>query len=246
MIEDGLFRDHPVEEVFAVHNWPGLTAGEISARPGAQMAGYDTFEISISGKSRHAAMPHDCYDSIVAAGQLVVALQLIVSRSIDPQAPAVLGVTQIHGADALNIIPQDVKLAGCTRYFDKEAQRQLCDGIKRICAGIEMQYNIVVTVDYKNVYPATINDSESVGKGLDIATNLLGMVKIHADQNPSMASEDFAFMLGEKPGAYLWVGNGPIDMSGALHTPTYDFNDEIIPIGAQFFALLIEETCSVQ
>lgn len=152
-------------------------------------------------------------------------------------------MTQIHGEGALNIILQDVKLAGCTRFFDEAAQIQLSEGIKRICAGIETLFNVTIKVNYKNVYPATINDPDGVAKGFAVAIDLLGAAKVHANQNSSMASEDFAYMLEEKLGAYLWLGNRPIDKSGALHTPTYDFNDYINPIGAQFFASLVEEKC---
>lgn len=243
MIEDGLFDDHPVQDIFALHNWPGLKTGEISGRVGAQMAGYDTFELTVTGLGGHAAMPHDCRDSVLAAGQLIVALQSIVSRSIDPQLPAVLSVTQIHGGDALNIIPKTVKLAGCVRYFDKNTQALLGQRIEQICSSIALQFGVSVAVQYSEVYPPTVNHRTSIEKALATASQQFGIDKVHSDQRPSMASEDFAMMLEKIPGAYLWLGNGSIEEFGALHMPTYDFNDEIIPIGAQFLSSIIEESC---
>lgn len=244
MIKDGLFTDHPVNEIFALHNWPGLAQGAISGRVGAQMAGFDTFEISLTGIGGHAAMPHACRDSIVAAGQLITALQSVVSRSIDPQAPAVLSVTQIHGGDALNVIPERVTLAGCTRYFDSVAQAELKQRLLQICAGIETQFNVRASVDYTYVYPPTINHATSVQTALRVASCVVGHKNVHADHAPSMASEDFAFMLENKPGAYLWLGNGPVNDFGSLHSPQFDFNDAIIPTGAGFLARLVENCCA--
>jgi hippurate hydrolase len=244
MIKDGLFTNHNVDEVFALHNWPGLAQGTFSGRVGPQMAGFDTFEITVTGVGGHAAMPHDCRDGIVAAGHLITALQSVVSRSLDPQAPAVLSVTQIHGGDALNVIPEVVTLAGCTRYFDKKAQADLKLRLLQICAGIETQFGVRVTVDYKDVYPPTINHATSVDTALRVASTIAGPEHVYDDQNPSMASEDFAFMLERVPGAYLWLGNGPVQDFGALHSPQFDFNDAIIPTGAAFLARLVEHSCA--
>ena len=240
MIEDGLYSDHPVDEVYALHNWPGLKQGAFSACPGAQMAGFDTFDITISGRGGHAAMPHECTDSIVASGHLVAALQSIVSRSLDPQVPAVVSVTQIHAGDAYNVIPEIVQLAGCTRYFDKAVKARLQSRMEEVCNGIAAQHGLAVTLDYKSVYPPTINEVRCQKKALAAATVVAGADSVHSDQNPSMASEDFAFMLNQVPGAYVWLGNGDISESGALHSARYDFNDAIIPTGAHFFAALIE------
>jgi amidohydrolase len=240
MIEDGLFADHRVDEVFALHNWPGLAAGAFSVRPGAQMAGFDTFDIEVIGRGGHAAMPHDCADGIVASSQLIGALQSIVSRVVNPQSPAVLSVTQIHAGDAYNVIPETVRLAGCTRYFDKTVKQQLETRMAAICAGVAAQHAIDITLDYKAVYPPTINHPASQKKALTAASLIAGADAAHGDQNPSMASEDFAFMLEQVPGAYVWLGNGPVSGFGALHSPRYDFNDAILPVGARFFAALVE------
>ena len=240
MIEDGLFADHPVDEVYALHNWPGLAPGAFSVRPGAQMAGFDTFDIAVTGRGGHAAMPHDCTDSIVAAGQLIGALQSIVSRNLDPQSPAVLSVTQVHAGDAYNVIPETVRLAGCTRYFDKAVKAQLQTRMAEVCAGVAAQQGAEIALEYNAVYPPTINHAASQQKALAAASILSGPEAVHADQNPSMASEDFAFMLEKVPGAYVWLGNGPVSDFGALHSPRYDFNDAILPIGARFFAALVE------
>ena len=240
MIEDGLFNDHPVDEVYALHNWPGLATGTFSVRPGAQMAGFDTFDIAVSGRGGHAAMPHECTDSIVAAGQLIGALQSIVSRSLDPQSPAVLSVTQIHAGDAYNVIPAAVHLAGCTRYFDGAVKQLLQTRIAEVCKGLADQHSVEVSLDYTAVYPPTINNAASQKKAMAAATRIVGQDSVHDAQNPSMASEDFAFMLEQVQGAYVWLGNGPVSEFGALHSPRYDFNDAILPVGAQFLATLVE------
>lgn len=242
MIEDGLFTDHPVEEVYALHNWPGLDAGNFSVRSGAQMAGFDTFDIAVNGRGGHAAMPHECTDSIVAAGQLIGALQSIVSRSLDPQSPAVLSLTQIHAGDAYNVIPAAVRLAGCTRYFDGAVKQRLQTRIAEVCKGLGGQHSVEVSLDYRAVYPPTINNAASQKKAMAAATRIAGQDAVHDDQPPSMASEDFAFMLEQVQGAYVWLGNGPVSEFGALHSPRYDFNDAILPVGAQFLAALVEGT----
>lgn len=240
MIEDGLFNDHPVDEIYALHNWPGLQPGAFSARPGAQMAGFDTFDIAVTGGGGHAAMPQACNDSIVAAGQLIGALQSIVSRNLDPQSPAVLSVTQINAGDAYNVIPEVVRLAGCTRYFDKAVKQQIQNRMTEICAGVAAQNAVEIKLDYKAVYPPTFNNLVNQQKALAAASAVAGQDAVHGDQNPSMASEDFAFMLEQVPGAYVWLGNGPVSEFGTLHSPRYNFNDAILPIGAQFFATLVE------
>lgn len=241
MIEDGLFADHPVDEVYALHNWPGLASGTFSVRPGAQMAGFDTFDIAVTGRGGHAAMPHECSDSIVAAGQLIGALQSIVSRNLDPQSPAVVSVTQVHAGDAYNVIPETVRLAGCTRYFEKTVKEILQTRMAEVCTGVAAQQGVEITLDYKPVYPPTINHITNQQKARTAASTVSGASAVNSDQNPSMASEDFAFMLEEVPGAYVWLGNGPVSEFGALHSPRYDFNDAILPIGARFFAALVEE-----
>lgn len=241
MIEDGLFTDHPVDEVYALHNWPGLAAGAFSVRSGAQMAGFDTFDIAVSGRGGHAAMLHDCTDSIVAAGQLIGAIQAIVSRNLDPQSAAVLSVTQIHAGDAYNVTPDAVRLAGCTRYFDETVKQKLQTRMAEVCKGLADQHSVEVSFDYKAVYPPTINNAASKKKAMAAATRIVGQDAVHGAQNPSMASEDFAFMLEQVQGAYVWLGNGSVSEFGARHSPRYDFNDAILPVGAQFFATLVED-----
>jgi len=240
MINAGLFKDHPVDQIYALHNWPGLDVGMFSARAGAQMAGFDTFDIVVNGAGGHAAMPHDCNDSIVAAGQLVTALQSIVSRTIDPQSSAVLSVTQIHAGDAYNVIPESVQLAGCTRYLDQEVAQTLHYRMGQICDGTAQQFGVDITLDYRPVYPPTINHPKNQQAALNAASTVKNVGEIYDDQNPSMASEDFAFMLQKVPGAYVWIGNGAVDAFGALHSARYNFNDAIIPYGVGFFASLAQ------
>ena len=242
MIEDGLFETFPVEQVFGMHNMPWLGVGEMAIRSGPVMAAFDIFEIVVTGQGSHAAAPHQGTDAIVAAAEMVTALQTIASRNIDAQESVVVTVTQIHGGDTWNVIPEDVTLRGTVRAFRPEVQDRAEAALNRIAAGVAATHGLEAAVRYERRYPPTINAVAESELATTVAAEILGANNVHDNLNPKLASEDFSFMLNEKPGTYVWLGNGPGDGGCLLHNPNYDFNDEILPIGATYWARLVE-TC---
>ena len=242
MIEDGLFGTFPMERVFGMHNMPWLGVGEMAVRPGPMMAAFDIFEIAVAGHGTHAAAPHQGSDAIVAAAEMVTALQTVASRNIDAQEAVILTITQIHGGDTWNVIPEDVTLRGTIRSFRPEVQDRAEAALGRIVAGVAAAHGLDAAVRYEKRYPPTINAAAESEIAAAAAAEIVGADNVHADLNPKLASEDFAFMLEEKPGSYVWLGNGPGDGGCLLHNPNYDFNDEILPIGASYWVRLVE-TC---
>lgn len=242
MIEDGLFEAFPMAQVFGMHNMPKLGVGEMAVRAGAMMAAFDVFEIAVVGRGAHAAAPHQGADALVAACETVGALQTVASRSIDAQDPVVLSVTQIHGGDTWNTIPEDVTLRGTVRAFSPEVQDRAEAALRRIAVGVAAAHGVEATVRYERRYPPTVNAEAETALAAGAAAEVVGAGNVHRELPPKLASEDFAFMLNEKPGSYVWLGNGPGDGGCLLHNPKYDFNDEILPIGASYWARLVE-TC---
>ena len=242
MIEDGLFEAFPMAQVFGMHNMPKLGVGEMAVRAGAMMAAFDVFEIAVVGRGAHAAAPHQGADALVAACETVGALQTVASRSIDAQDPVVLSVTQIHGGDTWNTIPEDVTLRGTVRAFSPEVQDRAEAALRRIAAGVAAAHGVEAAVRYERRYPPTVNAAAETALAAGAAAEVVGAGNVHRELPPKLASEDFAFMLNEKPGSYVWLGNGPGDGGCLLHNPKYDFNDEILPIGASYWARLVE-TC---
>ncbi len=240
MVQDGLFRQFPMDAVFGLHNWPDLPVGEIAAMPGPVMAGTCTFEIRVHGKGCHAAMPHQGIDTLVATRHLVLALQTIVSRTVPPNEAAVVSVTQIHGGDALNVIPDDAVLRGTIRSFSPQVERTIEKAMHRICAGIESTFGVQISVAVDQRYPATINTAAETELCREAAKAVVGPRNVQLDLAPSMAAEDFSYMLLERPGCYIWLGNGPGSGGCALHNPHYDFNDEILSIGVSYWIRLVE------
>ncbi|WP_370280906.1 M20 aminoacylase family protein [Pontibacterium sp.] len=240
MCEQGLFEQFPVDAVYGMHNWPGLNKGEFTVHHGPVMAAMDLFDIQITGNGCHAGMPHMGVDPVVVAGQLIGALQGIVSRNLSPLDSGVVSVTQMHGGDAHNIVPDSVTLSGTCRTFceDVRAQirQQMANMVENICAA----YGATGTLDYRSGYPATVNDPEHAALCADIAGSLVGKEKVHQSEPPSMGAEDFSFMLRERPGAYIWIGNGSAEGGRGLHNPYYDFNDEILPLGASYWVSLVQ------
>lgn len=234
MIKDGLFKRFPMEAVYGLHNWPGLTEGVFSARVGPQMAAFDIFSISLHGQGAHGAMPHQGDDLLVAAGQLCSQMQTIVSRSVNPLDTAVVSITQIHGGDAYNVLPSRVVLKGSTRHFTREVQELVERRMKAVCEGIAVSFGIRVEMDYRRRYPATVNSEAETALALKAASTVAKPEDILFDTPPSMASEDFGFMLEEKPGCYVWLGSGRGD-DNPLHSPAYDFNDNLLTIGASYW-----------
>ncbi len=240
MIEDGLFDRFPMDAVFGLHNMPGLAAGSFAMRAGPMMAAFDVFEIALSGRGAHAAMPHLGTDAIVAAAHLVTALQTLVSRAVDPLESAVVSVTQIHGGSAWNVLPEDVVLRGTTRHFRATVQQSLEDGIRRIAAGVAAAHGVGAELRYERRYPATVNTAPEAAFAAEVAAGLVGEDALDRAPPPLMGAEDFAFMLRERPGCYAWIGNGPGTGGCHLHNPHYDFNDAILPLGASYWVRLVE------
>ena len=240
MIDDGLFNQFPVDEVYALHNWPGLEEGVFAANPGPQMAAFDVFEIKLTGLGAHAAMPHLGTDILTAASAIQQQAQAIVARMIDPLETAVVSITEFHGGDASNVLPSEARLAGCTRHFSPEVQNEIEERLGNICAGVARGFGIEADLSYDRRYPATV----STARETDLALQAAGRASTGAAPRkgiaPSMASEDFAFMLRARPGSYIWLGAGSTEGGNTLHSPTYRFNDAILVSGARWWAEIAE------
>jgi hippurate hydrolase len=240
MIEEGLFDRFPCDTVWGMHNWPGMDAGQFCVMPGPMMAGFDIFEITLTGRGAHAAMPHNGWDPIVAGSALVQALQTIVSRNTHPVEAGVVSVTQFHGGDTWNVIPNEVVIRGTTRSFKPEIQALIERRIGEICDGVAATYGCTVKFWYDRRYPPTVNSSPEAEIARSVLADLVGTQSVHTNLTPTMGAEDFAFMLQAKPGCYIWIGNGAGEGGCMLHNPGYDFNDEILPLGASYWVKLVE------
>ena len=240
MIKDGLFEMFPMESVFGMHNLPGIPVGRFGVRPGPIMAAYDQFEIVIKAIGTHAALPHKGIDPIVIGAEIVSAVQSIVSRSIDPFEKAVMSVTQFHAGDAYNVIPETAVIRGTARSFRTEVQDIIEERLSALARGIAASHGATATVDYKRLYPATVNSEEEAILAGDVASSIVGEDHVDRDAMPVMGSEDFSFMLRKKPGCYLFIGNGDGEGSCMIHNPGYDFNDAILPLGASYWVRLAE------
>lgn len=241
MIEDGLFERFPVEAVFGLHNWPGIPVGQMAVMPGPVMAGTCAFEISVRGHGCHAAMPHQGVDTIVVASHLVQALQTVVARNLHPCESAVVSVTQVHSGEAWNIIPEDAVLRGTIRSFKPEVQELVERAIERLCNGVAASYGAQIGVRFDHRYPPTVNSAAEADFCRQVAAGVFGQEQVLTDVLPSMGAEDFAYMLREKPGCYVWLGNGPGTGGCTLHNPHYDFNDDILPLGVSYWAELVQK-----
>ncbi len=240
MVTEGLFERFPAQAVYGMHNWPGLAAGEIAVRSGPMMAACDEFTITVEGTGAHGAMPHLGHDSVVAAAQIVTALQSIVARNVDPLEAGVVSVTKIHSGDAFNVIPQAVELAGTVRTFKPQVRDLIAAGIARIAESTAEALGTRATVKVEGRFPATVNTADETDRAEAAAAAVVGAERVHRDLAPCMGSEDFAYMLQARPGSYIWIGNGAGAGGCFLHNPGYDFNDEILPVGASYWATLVE------
>lgn len=241
MIEEGLFERFPVEAVFGLHNWPGIPLGQMAVMPGPVMAGTCAFEITIRGHGCHAAMPHQGVDAIVAGAQLVQALQTVVSRTLHPCESAVVSVTQFHAGEAWNIIPEEVVLRGTIRSFKPEVQENIERAIERLCSGIASANGAQIGVRFDHRYPPTVNSENEASFCRKVAASVLGAANVQTNTLPSMGAEDFAYMLREKPGCYVWLGNGPGTGGCTLHNPHYDFNDDALVAGVSYWVELVRQ-----
>ncbi|MET4636105.1 MULTISPECIES: M20 aminoacylase family protein [Kaistia] len=241
MVEDGLMERFGIDEIYGMHNMPGLDIGKFAIRPGPIMAATDEFNFTIAGRGAHAAKPHLSLDPIVIGSHLVQAMQTIVSRSVDPLDSVVVSVTKFHAGEAHNIIPQTAFLGGTVRTLTPEMRDLAEKRIREIAAGIGATYGARIEVDYDRNYPVTVNHVANTIFAGDVASEIVGGDRVDREVAPMMGGEDFSYMLEKRPGAFIFIGNG--DTAG-LHNPAYDFNDEALPIGASYWVRLIETSLS--
>ncbi|KQT49513.1 amidohydrolase [Devosia sp. Leaf420] len=237
MIEDGLIEKFDIAEVYGMHNWPGMPVGHFGIRAGGIMAATDRFYITITGQGGHAARPQQTIDPIIVAAQLVTALQTIVSRNLDPLDNAVLSVTMIEAGEADNVISQTAKITGTVRTLDGAVQDFIEARLNDMVPQLALAFGATAEIRYARGYPVTVNSEREASFAADVAAEISGEERVDRDVAPSMGGEDFSFMLNERPGAYIFVGNGE---SSELHTDTYDFNDEAIPVGTSYWVRLAE------
>lgn len=240
MVEEGLFDRFPVEKVFGMHNWPGLEVGRIALRSGPLMAAYDIFELTLTGKGTHAGMPHMGTDTIMVGSQIVSALQTIASRSVHPIDSAVVSVTQFHAGDTWNVLPGTAVLRGTVRTFRPEVQDLVQRRMGEVATAIAGGFGVEASLRYERRYPPTTNSAAETELARRAAARVVGEEALDLDPMPSMGAEDFSFMLQKRPGCYVWVGAGPSDQGRNLHSPHYDFNDAVLPIGASYWVRLAE------
>ena len=240
MIDDGLFKRFPCETVFGMHNRPGMPLGRFAVKAGQMMAGGAFFDIDIEGRGAHGARPESGIDPVLAASHVIAALQSIVARNVRPVDTAVLSVTQVHGGDAYNVIPQRVRLSGTVRAFSNEVMELIGRNMARVAEGVASGFGARAKTDFRVIFPPTINNPEQAEIAAAICVGLVGTENVNRNPPPIMASEDFAYMLNEVPGCYINIGNGDGEGACEVHNPSYDFNDRALPLGASFFARLVE------
>ncbi|HEY8068242.1 MAG TPA: M20 aminoacylase family protein [Burkholderiales bacterium] len=244
MVEEGLFKRFPANEIYAVHNWPGLPPGQMAVRPGPVMAATDEIVITVRGKGGHAAMPHLTVDPVVTTAQIIAALQTIASRNVSPLDSIVVTVASMETSqtNVFNVIPDFVKLIGTVRTFRAETRVMAQKRIREIVAGISAAMGGSADIEYKLGYPSTINTEREAMFAAKVGERVFGKNNVFTDAEPTMGGEDFSYMLQARPGAYVFLGQGGGPNNCFLHNPGYDFNDEVIPLGAGFLAALVEES----
>ena len=237
MIKDGLISRFKIDEVYGMHNYPGIPLGQFAIRRGAIMAAADHIEIDIEGRGGHAARPHLAIDTILVGCQMINQLQSIVSRNVDPLESAVVSVCMFQAGHTDNVIPQHAKLKGTARSLNPQVREILHKRINDVVEGTAQLYGATAKITYTNGYPVVVNHGKQTDFAAAIAQEISGKDKVDIDVPPVMGAEDFAFMLQERPGAFIFVGNGD---SAGLHHPAYDFNDETIPVGTSYWVRLAE------
>ncbi len=242
MINDGLFRDYHMDQVFGMHNWPGLAVGKFAVKAGPMMAAFEKFDIQVKGIGGHGAMPHFCLDPVPIAAQIIQALQTVVSRTVDPLEAAVISVTQVNAGDAYNVIPETVKLGGAIRYLDKNTGIKMREKMKTITESTAAASGASAKLSFHGIkYPALVNEANATELAIKAARSIVGHDQVNTAAVPVMGSEDFASMLEQRPGCYLFIGNGSDSEGGCMvHHPKYDFNDKVIPIGSSYWVALTE------
>jgi hippurate hydrolase len=243
MVKEGLFRKFPADEIYALHNYPGLALGKIAVRPGPMMAATDELKIKVRGTGGHAAFPHLAVDPVVAAAHVITALQTIASRNVEPVDAVVVSICSMATSQigAFNVIPDAVDLVGTVRTF-RPGTRDLAEQkVKLITSKTAEALGCTATIEYSRGYPATVNSERESVFAQRVGERLFGKANVITDHDPVMGGEDFSYMLLERPGAYVFLGQGGGPHNCFLHNPNYDFNDEVIPLGAGYLAALVEE-----
>lgn len=243
MVEEGIMDRFDIAEVYALHNAPGFDEGAFYTEPGPIMAAVDTFHIHIKGQGGHGAMPHDTRDPVVAACGIATAIQTIVSRNHYALNDLVVSVTQIHTGTVDNVIPETAYINGTVRTFDKDVQAMVVRRMEQIVAGQAASYDVAAELVYEKGFPATVNDPDKARFAAAVAGDVVGENRVVAEAGREMGAEDFSYMLEHRPGAYLFLGQGE---GAGLHHPEYNFNDEIAPVGASFFARIVETAQPVE
>jgi hippurate hydrolase len=254
MIEDGLFVKFPVDAVFGMHNWPGMPTGDFGVREGPIMASSNEFRIEIKGVGAHAALPHNGRDPVFTAVQIANALQSIITRNKKPLDTAVLSITQIHGGDAVNVVPDDIWLAGTVRAFTTETLDLIESRMRKIVAATASAYDCAAVVTFHRNYPPTVNSPQETRFAAEVMREIVGADHVDDSVEPTMGAEDFSFMLLAKPGCYAFIGNGEGahrevghgDGPCMLHNASYDFNDELLPIGSTYWVRLAQRFLSAE
>jgi amidohydrolase len=243
MIEDGLFQRFPVESVYGMHNWPGLKPGTVGIIPGPMMAAADRITIEVTGKGGHGAHAYLAVDPVLVSAHIITAIQSIVSRNVKPIDGAVVSVCAMQAGDlhAMSVIPGKATLVGTVRTFRPDVQDLVERRLNELCSAVALGFGATASVHYERIYPATVNSEREADFVADVAETLVGVEHVVRDMEPSMGAEDFSFMLQAKPGAYMRIGQGG-EGSCMLHNSRYDFNDEILPLGAAIHASLVEQS----
>jgi len=238
MIKDGLFEKFPMESVWGMHNWPGLEVGRALAHIGPAMAGADIFILTIQGLGGHAAMPHQTRDPVVASGMVITALQTLVSRQTDPFDQAVISLTRLDAGSAYNVIPSIASIGGTLRTMKLDTRQQLLEQIEEVAKTAAKVTGCNVEMELRPGYPPTINHELDAVFARDVISDVLGTNGLETEMSPTMGAEDFSYMLKEKEGAYIWLGAGKNSQN--LHSPLYDFNDDLLPLGASLWVRMVE------
>ncbi|MEY2889559.1 MAG: hypothetical protein RIQ30_1157, partial [Pseudomonadota bacterium] len=248
MIKDGLFDLFPCDAVFGMHNWPGLAVGEFGVTPGPMMASSNEFRITVTGKGGHAALPHNSADPLFAAAQIIQGLQGIITRNKRPVDAAVISITQFHAGETSNVIPDTAMLGGTVRTFTLEVLDLIERRMHEIANQVASAFDCKANLTFKRNYPPLINNEQQTEFASQVMKELVGSERVNTRIDPTMGAEDFAFMLLKKPGCYVFLGNGDGDHRSTghgmgpchLHNPSYDFNDQIIPVGVNYWVRLAQ------
>ena len=240
MVQEGLFEKFPCDAVFAMHNKPGVPVGHMATRTGPLLAASDRFDIKIKGRGTHAAHPNNGIDPFVIGAQIVLALQTIPSRNVDPVDPAVISVGFMRGGSAYNVIPDELHIGGTVRTFRPEVQDLVERRMNEVIRRTAEMHGAAAEISYRRGYPPTINHADETAFAADVAAEICGADRVNRNAAPSLGGEDFSYMLQAVPGAMVWLGNGSGEGGCELHNARYDFNDEALPVGISFFVRLAE------